>query len=169
MMRAIRIAALLAILVLAGLLGWRVYQDHYAPRERLPELTLAPLPGHDGFDPAAIEGPYLLNVWGSWCAPCRIEHPVLMALKAEGYAVYGLNWRDHPGDASAFLEQLGNPYSGIMQDVNGASAQALAISGAPETLVISADGEILTRWPGPLTADVLRNRIYPALDREVRR
>lgn len=169
MMQAVRIAALLAILALAGLLGWRAYQDHHAPRERLPELTLAPLPGHDGFDPAVIEGPYLLNVWGSWCAPCRIEHPVLMALKAEGYAVYGINWRDHPEDARAFLAELGNPYSGIMQDVNGASAQALAISGAPETLVISADGEILTRWPGPLTADVLRNRIYPALDRQVRR
>jgi len=169
MMRAIRLAALLAVLALAGMLGWRVYQDHHAPREPLPALTLAPLAGQAGFDPARIEGAYLLNVWGSWCAPCRIEHPVLMALRAEGYAIYGINWRDHPDDANAFLAELGNPYAGIMQDVNGASAQALAISGAPETLVISADGEILTRWPGPLTADVLRNRIYPALDRGARR
>lgn len=168
-MQAIRIAALMAILALAGMLGWRWYQDYHAPRETLPALTLAPLPGHEGFDPAQIEGPYLLNVWGSWCAPCRIEHPVLMALRAEGYAIYGLNWRDHPGDARAFLDELGNPYAGLMQDVNGASARALEISGAPETLVISAEGEILTRWPGPLTADTLRNRVYPALDRSARR
>jgi len=146
-----------------------VYQDHHAPREALPELSLAPLAGQVAFDPAEIEGAYLLNVWGSWCAPCRIEHPVLMALRAEGYSIYGINWRDHPDDANAFLAELGNPYAGIMQDVNGASVHALAISGAPETLVISADGEILTRWPGPLTADVLRNRIYPALDRGARR
>lgn len=134
----------------------------------LPALALAPLEGRDGFDPDGIEGVWLLNVWGSWCAPCRIEHPVLMALKAEGYPIYGINWRDHPDDANAFLDELGDPYAGVMQDVNGASARALGISGAPETLVISSGGDILVRWPGPITADVLRNRIYPALDREAR-
>ena len=56
-----------------------------------------------------------------------------------------------------------------MLDVNEASARALGISGAPETLVVSRDGDILVRWPGPLTVDVLRNQIYPALDREARR
>ncbi|WP_300544228.1 redoxin family protein [Maricaulis sp.] len=169
MMRTIRIAALLALTVLAGALAWQWYQTRQSPREPLPALALEPLEGREGFDPAGIGEAYLLNVWGSWCAPCRIEHPVLMALQAEGIAIYGINWRDHPDDANAFLDELGNPYAGIMQDVNGASARALAISGAPETLVISRDGDILVRWPGPITADVLRNRIYPALEREARR
>lgn len=168
MMRAIRLVALLAIVVLAGLAGWRWHVENNAPIESLPALSLAPLEGRPGFDPATIETAYLLNVWGSWCAPCRIEHPVLMALRAEGYAIYGINWRDDPDDANAFLDTLGNPYAGIMRDVEGVSARALDISGAPETLVVSADGEILARWAGPITADVLRNRIYPALDRASR-
>ena len=169
MMRAIPLVSLAAILVLAGLLGWHAYRDTQVTHARLPALTLVPLEGHAGFDPAALDHAYLLNVWGSWCAACRIEHPVLMALKAEGYPIYGLNWRDEPDAANAFLETLGNPYVGVMQDVEGASARALDITGAPETLVVSAEGEILVRWAGPITADVLRNRIYPALDREARR
>ena len=169
MMRVLRLAALIALAVLAGVLAWRVYQSEMTPSEPLPALTLAPLEGRAGFDPAGIEGTYLLNVWGSWCAPCRIEHPVLMALRAEGVAIYGINWRDTPEEANAFLDELGNPYAGVMQDVDGASALALAISGAPETLVVSSEGEILARWPGPITADVLRNRIYPALERDAQR
>ncbi len=168
MMRALRLIALLALAVLAGVLAWQVYRGETAPREPLPALVLEPLDGRPGFDPAAIEGPYLLNVWGSWCAPCRIEHPVLMALRAEGIAIYGINWRDTPEAANAFLDELGNPYAGVMQDADGEAARALAISGAPETLVVSSDGEILARWPGPITADVLRNRIYPALERDAR-
>lgn len=169
MMRIVRIAAFLALAVLAGVLAWRWYETDHAPREPLPALNLVSLEGRTAFDPDTVEGPYLINVWGSWCAPCRIEHPVLMALKAEGIPVYGINWRDRPDDANAFLDELGDPYAGIMQDVDGASAQALEISGAPETLVVSADGDILVRWPGPITADVLRNRIYPALEREAQR
>jgi cytochrome c biogenesis protein CcmG/thiol:disulfide interchange protein DsbE len=169
MMRGLRVAALLALVALSGVLAWRWYETGHVPREPLPALSLAPLEGREGFDPDTIEGPYLINVWGSWCAPCRIEHPVLMALQAEGITVYGINWRDRAQDANAFLDELGNPYAGVMQDVDGASARALGISGAPETLVISSGGDILVRWPGPITADVLRNRIYPALEREVRR
>ena len=92
-----------------------------------------------------------------------------MALRAEGIAIYGINWRDTPDDANAFLDELGNPYAGVMEDVDGQSARALMISGAPETLVVSANGDILARWPGPITADVLRHRIYPALEGETRR
>lgn len=169
MMRVLRLVAILALAALIGVLAWRVYQGETAPSEPLPALTLEPLDGREGFDPAAIEGPYLLNVWGSWCAPCRIEHPVLMALRAEGIAIYGINWRDTPDDANAFLDELGNPYAGVMEDVDGQSARALMISGAPETLVVSANGDILARWPGPITADVLRHRIYPALEGETRR
>lgn len=170
MMRAVRVAALLALAALAGMLAWRWYEDRPAlAHALLPTLTLTSLEGYPQFDPAQTDTAHLLNVWGSWCAPCRIEHPVLMALKAEGIPVYGINWRDSPEAARAFLEELGNPYAGVMQDADGSAAQALEISGAPETLVISRDGRILVRWPGPITADVLRNRIYPALERDGRR
>lgn len=169
MMQVIRLLAVLAILALGGALGWRWYQDRTAPPEPLPVLTLEALDGRASFDPATIEGPYLINLWGSWCPPCQIEHPVLMALQAEGIPIYGIAWRDSPEAAADFLDAYGDPYAGVMLDVDGLSAQALSIAGAPETLVISADGRILVRWPGPITADVLRNRIYPALEREALR
>lgn len=168
-MRAVRLLAVLAILALGGALGWRWYQDRAAPPEPLPVLTLEALDGRASFDPAAIEGPYLINVWGSWCAYCQIEHPVLMALQAEGVAIYGIAWRDSPEAAADFLDAYGDPYAGVMLDVDGLSARALSITGTPETLVISADGRILMRWSGPITADVLRNRIYPALEGGARR
>jgi cytochrome c biogenesis protein CcmG/thiol:disulfide interchange protein DsbE len=168
-MRRIRSFSVLAIFALAGFLAWRTYQDRPPPPEPLPPLTLTMLEGRDAFDPAQIEGAWLLNVWGSWCAPCRIEHPVLMSLEAEGIAIYGIAWLDTAETANAMLDELGDPYAGVMLDVDGASARALAVSGAPETLVISGDGRILVRWPGVITADVLRNRIYPALEREAAR
>ncbi|WP_297732034.1 thiol:disulfide interchange protein [uncultured Maricaulis sp.] len=167
-MRGARFIAWLAVLGLVSVLGWRYLADPApAPTEPLPGLEMASLEGRAEFDPNAIEGVWLLNVWGSWCAPCHAEHPVLMALRSEGIAIYGLNWRDTPEDARQFLDDLGNPFIGVMQDVDNASVTALGISGAPETLVIR-DGEIHARWPGPLTADALRNAIYPALERASR-
>lgn len=164
-MPAVRLLAVLAILGLGGALAWLWFQDQSAAPEPLPELTLEALDGRAGFDPATLEGPYMINLWGSWCPACQIEHPVLMALQAEGVAIYGIAWRDSAEAANDFLDAYGDPYAGVMLDVDGLSAQALSITGAPETLVIGADGLILMRWPGPITADVLRNRIYPALER----
>jgi len=166
---AIRMLALILILALTSVIALQVYNNNSVPAEPLPALTLTELETRTPFDPAAIEGTYLLNIWGSWCAPCRIEHAALMALSAEGIAIYGLNWRDEIDDANAFLDELGDPYRGVMQDVDGQSVRALGIDGAPETLVISANGNILVRWQGPITVDVLNNRIYPALEREARR
>ncbi|WP_417492063.1 redoxin family protein [Maricaulis sp.] len=165
MTRAIRFLAVLGILALLTVLGLRWYQARPAAPEPMPALTLAVLDGRPSFDPAAIEGPYLINVWGSWCPYCQMEHPVLMALQAEGIAIYGIAFRDTAAAANASLDRLGDPYAGVMLDVDGRSAQALGIAGTPETLVVGADGQILARWSGPLTASVLRNRIYPALER----
>ena len=169
MMAAIRTIALILIVALTSVIAWQVYNNNAVPAEPLPALTLVELDTRTPFDPADIEGTYLLNIWGSWCGPCHIEHAVLMALSAEGIAIYGLNWRDEIDDANAFLDELGDPYRGIMRDVDGQSVRALGIGGAPETLVISADGNIVARWQGPITVDVLHNRIYPALEREARR
>ncbi|WP_323760996.1 redoxin family protein [Maricaulis sp.] len=167
-MQVVRIAAWLALIGLIAALGWRFYDDRSAPAPTpMPALSLTVLEGRDSFDPASVDGVWLLNVWGSWCAPCHAEHPVLMALRSEGLAIYGLNWRDTPEAANQFLDALGDPFVAVMQDDNNLSMQALGIGGAPETLVI-ANGEILARWPGPLTADALRQVIYPALDRAAR-
>lgn len=166
-MRIVRWMAVLAVFALGGVLAWNWYSNERIIPEPMPELSLESLDGRTEFALDEIEGAYLLNVWGSWCAPCRLEHPVLMALRAEGYAIYGLNWRDTPEDANAFLDELGDPFRGVMR-VDDNDTLALQITGAPETLVVGNDGQILMRWPGPITVDVLRNRIYPVLDREAR-
>ncbi|OLF75337.1 hypothetical protein AWH62_05815 [Maricaulis sp. W15] len=168
MIRGVRIAAWIAVVGLAGTIGWRYFLvDHAPPPTPLPNLEMTELAGRQAFDPAAIDGPWLLNVWGSWCAPCHAEHPVLMALRSEGIAIYGLNWRDSADDANQFLDDLGDPFHAVMQDRDNLSVIALGVVGAPETLVI-LDGQILARWPGPLTADALRQTIYPAIDRALR-
>lgn len=167
-MKWARLIAWLAVLGLVAALGWRYLADQTPPpTQALPALQMQSLEARAGFEPDEVEGVWLLNVWGSWCAPCHAEHPVLMALRREGIAIYGLNWRDAPEDAQQFLDDLGNPFVGVMQDIDNASVTALGINGAPETLVIK-DGEIYARWPGPLTSDALRNEIYPALDRASR-
>jgi cytochrome c biogenesis protein CcmG/thiol:disulfide interchange protein DsbE len=156
--------AVLLLLITAGAATYFLLSRPAAIQgEPLPALSLTELEGRASFDPQALDGPYLLNIWGSWCPPCRAEHPVLTALAAEGVPVYGLNWRDAPEDANRFLVELGDPYRGVMQDAEGEAIRALGIEGAPETLVVFR-GSIIARWPGPLTADALRIEIYPALE-----
>jgi len=130
----------------------------------VPEFDLAVLDGRAGYDPDTVSGPYLLNIWGSWCPPCVAEHPVLMALQAEGIAIYGIAWRDSVANANAFLDQRGDPFAGVLRDPMGEAVIALGVTGAPETFVVGRDGLIRARWAGPLTAEALERVIYPALE-----
>lgn len=130
----------------------------------VPDFTLETLEGRAGYDPDTVTGPYLLNIWGSWCPPCVVEHPVLMALEAEGIPIYGIAWRDPVDNANAFLDQRGDPFAGVLLDPMGEAVITLGVTGAPETFVVGSDGRIRARWAGPLTADALERVIYPALE-----
>ncbi|MCW5725551.1 MAG: DsbE family thiol:disulfide interchange protein [Maricaulaceae bacterium] len=172
MSAALRFAPLILLGVLIAVLAVALLRPDSPepPQSRLtgqplPALELQRLDGKPGFDLTQAEGPYLLNIWGSWCPPCRIEHPVLMDLAAEGVPVYGIAWRDRPANARAFLAELGDPYAGVMLDPDSRAAIALGVTGAPETFVIGADGRVALRWAGPLTEDVVERRIRPALER----
>jgi len=133
--------------------------------ERVPDFELDALDGHSGFTPSGLTGqPYLLNVWGSWCPPCEVEHPVLVDLAQAGVPIYGIAWRDSDDNANAFLARMGNPFSGIVLDPFGAAVIELGVTGAPETFVVGADGVIRARWAGPLTDDVVRRAILPAFE-----
>lgn len=92
----------------------------------------------------------LLNVFASWCAPCRIEHPFLTQLADEGIPVYGLNYKDRPQDVQAFLSELGDPYADIGADLNGQVGIDFGVYGVPETYVISGDGRIMYKHVGPI-------------------
>ncbi len=107
----------------------------------------------------------LLNVFASWCAPCRIEHPFLSELAEEGIPVYGLNYKDRPQDVATFLRELGDPYAEIGADNNGRVGVDFGVYGVPETYVISGDGRIMYKHVGPIlpqNQDDLRKAIAAA-------
>lgn len=105
--------------------------------------------------------PVLLNIFASWCAPCRAEHGVLMDLKARGVPIYAINYKDTRAAGQRFLNRLGNPYRAIGFDRNGATALDLGVYGVPETFVINGDGHVQMRHVGPLSAQDVRAKILP--------
>ncbi len=109
-------------------------------------------------------GVKLVNFWASWCGPCRVEHPILTALSEEGIPVIGVNYKDEPAKALRFLAELGDPYARIGADPTGRTGIDWGIYGVPETFVVGAGGEVLLRFPGPLSPDVVEKRIRPALE-----
>lgn len=138
----------------------------------VPQFSLPPIEGSAegtaGLQSAdlATGEMVLLNVWASWCGPCREEHDELMELKAAGIKIFGLNYKDKPQDALRFLSSLGNPFTQIGADRQGRVAIDFGVYGVPETFIINGDGLIIYRHVGPLDAEILINDIYPRLDRE---
>ncbi len=105
---------------------------------------------------------WLLNVWASWCVSCREEHPLLVELgKAKVVPIVGLNYKDRREDALKWLEQLGNPYAVSGMDADGRVGIDYGVYGVPETYVIDRDGTIRFKQIGPVTPQVLQERILP--------
>ncbi len=131
-----------------------------------PEFALPPLPGRDerGFARADLGGrPMLVNVFASWCVPCRVEHPVLEALAREGVVIHAINYKDAPADALAFLRALGDPFTRIGADREGRAAIDWGVYGVPETFVIDAEGKIRYRHVGPLQPRDVERTLRPLL------
>lgn len=128
----------------------------------LPSLTLT-TPEGKSLDTRILRGrPFLLNVWASWCANCRSEHPLLTTLAGK-LPIVGLNYRDKPAAAQAWLEQAGNPYELVLDDGHGAFSLALGVIGTPETWLVGADGTLLARHSGVLTETIWQSRFAPLL------
>ena len=109
--------------------------------------------------------PYLLNVWGSWCAACRDEHPVLTKFaETRRVRVVGYNWKDEPADALRWLEQFGNPFFVVLADQEGRYALDWGVAGAPETFLVDGSGIVRWKHTGPLTDEVVATRLLPALE-----
>lgn len=137
--------------------------DKPLPVFDLPALDAIGAPGLANTDIGQGE-PALINFFASWCVPCRAEHPYLMALAGrDDFALHGINYKDPPDEARAFLGQLGNPYARIGADATGRTAIDFGVYGVPETYVISADGRILYRHVGPLRAEDVSETILPIL------
>ena len=138
--------------------------------KEVPAFELPPLDGHTrGLTATDLHGPgvKLVNVWASWCGPCRIEHPQIKALAAEGVTIHGLNYKDTDANAQAFLDELGNPYTLIGADRTGRTGIEFGVYGVPETFVIDASGTIVFKHVGPLMSrdmDKMRAAIAKAAD-----
>lgn len=106
----------------------------------------------------------LVNVWASWCFPCRVEHPLLMRLSCiPGLSIFGMNYKDSRNAARMFLEELGNPFERIGFDGNGRMALEWGVYGVPETFLV-AGGQILYKRAGPLSEELIVEKILPILD-----
>lgn len=122
--------------------------------EGVPGLSTADLMGG---------GVKLVNVWASWCVPCRAEHPFIEAL-ADEVPVHGLNYKDDPEAARTFLAELGNPYTRIGADRSGRVGIEWGVYGVPETYVIDGEGRVRYRHVGPINPGDIEKRIRPAIE-----
>ena len=132
-----------------------------------PPVVLSEMAGKQSFGDASLrDGKVkLVNFWASWCAPCRVEHPNLEGLAAEGIPIYGINYKDDPSKALAFLDELGDPYLALGADLSGRTALDWGVYGVPETYVIDGNGMIVLRFAGPITERVLTGTLRPALEK----
>ena len=133
----------------------------------VPTFELPPIAGRDGpgFSSADLAGRVsLVNVFASWCVPCRVEHPLLMALADEGVAIYGIDYTDPADKAAGWLAELGDPYRAIGADQDGRVAVDWGVYGVPETFVIDRDGRIRHRHVGPLQPRDIEETIKPLLE-----
>jgi len=159
MSRWLAVLPLVAILALGALFGlFALHRDPQVQPQALvgkamPDLTLPSL--EDGapvrLRDAATQGPMLVNFFASWCAPCEIEAPVLMQLKARRVRMVGIAYKDAPPKTQGFLSRLGDPFSQRLVDRDGRAGIEFGVTGVPETYLISRSGQVLAKHTGPLS------------------
>lgn len=134
----------------------------------IPEFALSSLredqPGLGSAD-LASPGVKLVNIWASWCGPCRVEHPQLMALAESGIPVHGINYKDKRDNAVDFLDELGDPYTLIGADTTGRTGIDFGVYGVPETFVVDDNGTIIYKHVGPITKSHIESDILPAIEK----
>jgi cytochrome c biogenesis protein CcmG/thiol:disulfide interchange protein DsbE len=134
-----------------------------------PDFALPPLDGTNvpGLQRADLGGRVtVVNVFASWCVPCRDEHPLLVGLaKDPRVHIVGIDYKDTPDNARRFLGDLGNPYAAIGVDVRGRSTIDWGVYGVPETFLVGPDGIIREKIIGPLTAESITQRLMPAVEK----
>jgi cytochrome c biogenesis protein CcmG/thiol:disulfide interchange protein DsbE len=162
---------LAAFLVMAGFLAFGLKLDpHEVPSPLIDKAapdfraTLLADPNRTVTREQLLGKVWVLNVWASWCAPCRDEHPIWVNYaKGAPAPIYGLNYKDQGPAANAWLRQLGNPYTESLVDPLGQIGLDYGVYGVPETFVIDKQGIVRLKHVGPITPEVLREKIDPLL------
>ena len=174
--RSFGLLALVPVAV-SAILGIAFYWGLFNSDDRLPsalvgrpvpEFSLPPIEGRDdGLATADLVGQVgIVNVWASWCAPCRVEMPLLIEVAARGSVpIFGINYKDRPEQALGFLAELGDPFARIGADTTGRASLDWGVYGLPETFVIDAEGRIAYKHVGPFDRRALEERILPLVAR----
>jgi cytochrome c biogenesis protein CcmG/thiol:disulfide interchange protein DsbE len=133
-----------------------------APQFTLPGLT----PDAPPVTMAQFQGRWtLVNVWGTWCAECHIEHPVLLDIQREGkVAILGLDYKDDDAAALRWLEELGNPYDAVAADREGRAAIDFGVYGAPETFLVDPQGIIRHKQVGAVSREMWQRDFLPLIE-----
>ena len=166
---------LVAFLALAGLLLLRLFAGDAS---RLPSALIGhPAPAFDLAPVAGLGKPglttadltrgdvTLVNVFASWCVPCRQEAPALMLLSQGGTKIVGIAYKDQPDNTRRFLGREGDPYAAVGADVTGRTGIDFGVYGVPETYVVTGDGTISAKIVGPLTEENIQDQLLPAIAR----
>lgn len=132
------------------------------PAPNVPEQGLAGYPKLEQAD-LATGDVVVLNFWASWCPPCRAEHPTLLAMKAEGIDLVGINFKDDADDAARYLEREENPFRALGFDPQGRVAIDWGVTAPPETFILDGEGKVLFRFAGPLVGSDYQQRFLPEL------
>jgi cytochrome c biogenesis protein CcmG/thiol:disulfide interchange protein DsbE len=177
---ALALIPLVVFLGFAGIAGKMLYDQDINGRDvsaipsaligkKAPSLSLPPLEGSNttALNNAAVTGKLtLVNVFASWCVPCRQEHPLLKEVSKDSRLnIVGINYKDKPDNALRFLGELGNPYRAIGVDPNGKAAIDWGVYGIPESYLVAPDGTILYKRVGPFDERSITQELIPAVER----
>ena len=145
------------IIFYKGLNNSNIYVPSTQVEKDVPDLKVKLLRSQNEIElKSLLEGNefYLINIWSSWCGPCREEHPILMNLKNQkNINIIGLNYKDNKANAEIFLRELGNPYYEILEDNNGSKSIELGAYGVPESFLIHQN-KIIRKYIGPLNQNL---------------
>lgn len=158
---------------LAGLFVWGLSRDPAKLPSTLigrevPQFSLPPVLGRTlGLSSSDLKGQVsLVNFFASWCVPCRLEHPFFLDISRNGIVpLYGINYKDTPGNAAQWLNTLGDPYARTGADLDGRVGIDWGVYGIPETFIVGADGRIAYRHIGQMTRQALDETILPLVER----
>jgi cytochrome c biogenesis protein CcmG/thiol:disulfide interchange protein DsbE len=166
----VAVFAALALLFWVGLGGDPKNVPSVLVGKPVPDFALAPVEGLNtpGLSSADLKNGHVavVNVWASWCVPCRYEHPLLVALsRRNDVRLFGINNKDEPENARRFLTTLGQPFAAIGADRDGRVSIDWGVYGVPETFIVDGTGLIRYKWIGPLTPEALAGVVSAEIEK----